>query len=121
MSIAVILVAGSAGVPAAAPGFKPLFGSADFGGGGRVGGPEALYPINVSRPFFNELHYDNMGTDVDEGVEIAGPAGIDLDGMTLNFINGRADGCPSKNPCEKVYMSEKLTGCAPSDCHSRPR
>ncbi len=25
--------------------------------------------------FINELHYDNSGTDADEGIEIAGPAG----------------------------------------------
>ncbi len=35
--------------------------------------------------FINELHYDNTGTDVDEGVEIAGQAGIDLSGWSLVF------------------------------------
>jgi hypothetical protein len=29
---------------------------------------------------FHEIHYDNAGTDVGEGVEIAGYAGIDLTG-----------------------------------------
>lgn len=38
--------------------------------------------------FINELHYDNTGGDVDEGVEIAGPAGTDLTGYTLTPYNG---------------------------------
>jgi hypothetical protein len=31
----------------------------------------------TNEPWINELHYDNFGSDADEGVEIAGPAGID--------------------------------------------
>jgi hypothetical protein len=38
--------------------------------------------------FINEIHYDNTSTDVDEGVEIAGPAGTDLTGYTLTPYNG---------------------------------
>jgi uncharacterized protein len=40
------------------------------------------------KPFINEIHYDNAGGDVDEGVEIAGLAGIDLSGMSLVPYNG---------------------------------
>jgi predicted extracellular nuclease/endonuclease I len=39
-------------------------------------------------PFINEIHYDNSGADSDEGVEIAGLAGIDLTGMSLVPYNG---------------------------------
>lgn len=39
-------------------------------------------------PWINEIHYDNNGTDVDEGVEIAGLAGVDLTGWTVVFYNG---------------------------------
>jgi len=39
-------------------------------------------------PFINEIHYDNNGADSDEGVEIAGLAGIDLAGMSLVPYNG---------------------------------
>ncbi|MBT8137616.1 MAG: PEP-CTERM sorting domain-containing protein [Gammaproteobacteria bacterium] len=39
-------------------------------------------------PFINELHYDNGGTDVGEGVEIAGASGTVLDGWSLLFYNG---------------------------------
>jgi hypothetical protein len=33
--------------------------------------------------FINEIHYDNNGTDVNEGVEIAGPAGTNLTGWKV--------------------------------------
>jgi uncharacterized repeat protein (TIGR01451 family) len=47
--------------------------------------------------FINEFHYDNVGADVDEFIEIAGPAGFDLAGWTLVLYNG-ADGKPYGSP-----------------------
>jgi len=38
--------------------------------------------------FINEIHYDNVGTDAGEAIEIAGPAGTDLTGWTLVLYNG---------------------------------
>lgn len=38
--------------------------------------------------FINEIHYDNVSTDVDEGVEIAGPAGTDLTNWKVVSYNG---------------------------------
>ena len=38
--------------------------------------------------FINEIHYDNSGTDRNEFVEVAGSAGINLSGWTLEFYNG---------------------------------
>jgi len=38
--------------------------------------------------FINEIHYDNTGSDVAEAIEIAGPAGTDLDGWRLVLYNG---------------------------------
>ncbi|MEO1687009.1 MAG: ExeM/NucH family extracellular endonuclease, partial [Pseudomonadota bacterium] len=38
--------------------------------------------------FINELHYDNIGSDTGEFVEIAGPAGTDLTGWTVVTYNG---------------------------------
>ncbi|QCR21428.1 T9SS type A sorting domain-containing protein [Pontibacter sp. SGAir0037] len=38
--------------------------------------------------FINEIHYDNNGADVNEGVEVAGPAGTDLTGWSIVFYNG---------------------------------
>ena len=39
--------------------------------------------------WINEIHYDNVGSDVNERVEIAGSAGIDLTGYTIFHYNGR--------------------------------
>jgi hypothetical protein len=41
--------------------------------------------------FINEIHYDNNGGDVNEGIEIAGPAGTDLTGYEVRFYNGSDD------------------------------
>lgn len=38
--------------------------------------------------FINEIHYDNAGGDVDEGIEIAGPTGTDLSTYTITAYNG---------------------------------
>ncbi len=54
-----------------------------------------------SDTFINELHYDNSGSDTDEFVEIAGPAGTDLSGWTIAAYNG-ANGA--------VYQTIALSG-----------
>ena len=51
--------------------------------------------------FINEFHYDNNGSDVDEGVEIAGRSGQSLEGWSLLFYNG-SNG--------SVYKTEELGG-----------
>jgi len=38
--------------------------------------------------FINEIHYDNAGADLNEGIEIAGPAGTDLTGWKVVPYNG---------------------------------
>lgn len=38
--------------------------------------------------FINEIHYDNVGSDVGEGIELAGAAGTSLEGYSLVFYNG---------------------------------
>jgi len=38
--------------------------------------------------FVNEIHYDNAGVDQDEGIEVAGPAGVDLSGYSVEFYSG---------------------------------
>ena len=50
-----------------------------------------LFPNRVvaqTRIFFNEIHYDNDGTDTGEAIEIAGPAGTDLTGWSIVLYNG---------------------------------
>lgn len=60
----------------------------------------------VSDPsvFINEIHYDNVGTDAGEAVEIAGPAGTDLSAFSLVLYNG-ANGL--------VYNTRSLSGVIP--------
>ncbi|MEH6358391.1 MAG: hypothetical protein V7745_05345 [Pseudomonadales bacterium] len=50
----------------------------------------ALLPstLRAMPVFINELHYDNAGADIDEGVELAGLAGTNLQGWRLWFYNG---------------------------------
>ena len=38
--------------------------------------------------WINEIHYDNIGGDEDERVEIAGSAGVDLTGYSIVHYNG---------------------------------
>jgi hypothetical protein len=55
--------------------------------------------------FINEIHYDNDGTDTNEGFEIAGPAGTDLTGYSVVFYNG-SNG--------KNYSPTNLNGIIPN-------
>jgi hypothetical protein len=43
----------------------------------------------MTNVFINEVHYDNIGADTDEFVEIAGDANTDLAGWSLQLYNGR--------------------------------
>ena len=63
-------------------------------------------PMCSIRPWINELHYDNAGADVDEGVEVAGPAGVDLTGWTLVAYNGNGGG---------AYLTVALGGVLPDE------
>ncbi len=49
----------------------------------------AGYPAWGQNIFINEVHYDNRGTDTDEGLEVAGPAGTDMKGWSLVLYNGK--------------------------------
>ena len=51
--------------------------------------------------FINEIHYDNVGTDSGEAIEIAGPAGTDLSGWSIVLYNGNGGA---------VYDTEVLSG-----------
>lgn len=44
--------------------------------------------IRAQPVFINEIHYDNVGVDEGEAVEIAGPAGTDLTGWSIVLYNG---------------------------------
>lgn len=38
--------------------------------------------------FINEIHYDNVGADIGEGIEVSGEAGVDLSDWSLVLYNG---------------------------------
>ncbi|MDM7860907.1 Ig-like domain-containing protein [Alteromonas sp. ASW11-36] len=57
--------------------------------------------------FINEIHYDNSGSDSGEGIEIAGPAGTDLSGMSLALYNGSSSQL-------RVYRTVDLSGVIPN-------
>jgi endonuclease I len=65
---------------------------------------ECIFSGVCSKPFINEFHYDNDGTDVGEFVEIAGVAMTSLDGWKLYAYNG-SNGEP--------YKQVSLTGVIP--------
>lgn len=55
--------------------------------------------------FINEIHYDNVGTDAGEAIEIAGPASTNLSGWSMVLYNG-ANGW--------VYNTSYLSGVIPN-------
>jgi predicted extracellular nuclease len=55
-------------------------------------------------PFVNELHYDNVGTDSGEGIEVAGPAGMDLTGWSIVLYNGNGGA-----PYDTIDLSGSIT------------
>ena len=62
--------------------------------------------ITLASPvaWINEFHYDNTGTDTGEFIEIAGPAGLDLSGYSIELYSG-SDG--------RVYNTRALSGILP--------
>jgi hypothetical protein len=68
--------------------------------------PSATFQAQESATpvFINEIHYDNDGADLNEAVEIAGPAGTDLSGWNITLYNGNGGA---------VYGTINLTGVIP--------
>jgi hypothetical protein len=59
---------------------------------------------SAANVFINEFHYDNDGTDTNEGVELIGTAGTNLQDWSLVFYNG-SNGSP--------YATALLSGIIP--------
>ncbi|MCB1555509.1 MAG: IPTL-CTERM sorting domain-containing protein [Xanthomonadales bacterium] len=57
--------------------------------------------------FINEIHYDNVGTDAGEAIEVAGPAGMDLTGWSIVLYNGSGGAS---------YDTDALSGTLPDNC-----
>jgi DNA/RNA endonuclease G (NUC1) len=67
-------------------------------------------PPPVTDVHLNEVHYDNVGTDSGEAIEIEGPAGADVSGFQLVLYNGDG-GAP--------YNTVTLSGSLPASCDTR--
>ena len=67
--------------------------------------PPVLPPVR-----FSEIHYDNVGTDTNEKIEISGPAGTDLTGWKIVLYNGSGGAS---------YRTDNLTGSIPATCSTR--
>jgi DNA/RNA endonuclease G (NUC1) len=71
--------------------------------------------IVPSTTFVSEIHYDNVGTDAGEAIEIEGDAGSDLTGWSLVLYNGS----PGSSTLG-VYATVDLTGLTiPATCGGR--
>ena len=58
--------------------------------------------------FINEIHYDNRGADADERLEVAGPAGTDMNGWSLVLYNGK-NGMPYRTiPLEGAIPDQQM-------------
>jgi len=57
-----------------------------------VGGFIASFATPASAVWINEFHYDNLGTDADEFIEVAGASGTDLTGYKILLYNGSDGG-----------------------------
>lgn len=72
---------------------------------GTITNDDAAPPAPPANVFINEIHYDNVGVDAGEAIEIAGAAGTDLTGYKLVFYNG--SNVPGAAP---VYDALNLSG-----------
>src|SRR4051794_23071216 len=59
---------------------------------------------------FAELHYDNVGTDAGEAIEVSGPAGTDVTGWQVILYNGNGGAS---------YDTKTLSGTIPATCGAR--
>ncbi|HEY6125774.1 MAG TPA: Ig-like domain-containing protein, partial [Steroidobacteraceae bacterium] len=87
-----------------------IFASAANGVGGM-----ALLHVDAAPPpsadfRINEIHYDNLGTDSGEAIEIEGPAGANATGVSIVLYNGNGG---------VVYNTQALSGLVPATCGPR--
>jgi hypothetical protein len=72
-----------------APGTETItFYAGDLDGTNTVDVTITTSQLDPGKIWINEIHYDNVSTDVNEGIEIAGPAGFSLNGYKVYCYNG---------------------------------
>lgn len=67
-------------------------------------------PVPLPQVHFSELHYDNIGTDVNEKIEIEGPANRNLTGWSVVLYGGDAA------PDFSAYSTTTLGVSLPTSC-----
>ncbi|MDW5325667.1 ExeM/NucH family extracellular endonuclease [Plantactinospora sp. KLBMP9567] len=72
---------------------------------GMTSGVAALAAEPTATPFLSEIHYDNVGTDTGEAIEVEAPAGTDLTGWQLVLYNGNNGA---------AYHTRTLSGTVPA-------
>jgi DNA/RNA endonuclease G (NUC1) len=105
-------VSGTGVVTALAEGDTTITAAAPNG----IAGSSAIHVTAVTQPpvtdfRINEIHYDNLGTDAGESIEIEGPAGASVDGFSIVLYNGNG-GIPYGTP-------QALSGNLPTSCTDR--
>ena len=68
---------------------------------------EVLGTPTLPNVYISEIHYDNTGGDVGEMVEVAGPAGTDLAGWSLELYNGNGGGTYGSIPLSGILPDQK--------------
>jgi len=66
----------------------------------------AFFIGNSQTIFINEIDYDNLGTDASEGIEVAGPAGTDLTGYSIEFYNGSTGASYNNVPLSGIIPNQ---------------
>lgn len=69
-----------------------------------------VLPPSVPITRFSEIHYDNFGSDLNEGIEIEGPAGTVVTGWQVVLYNGNGGA---------AYDTQLLSGSIPLMCDGR--
>src|SRR5262249_1418265 len=85
-------------------------GAAACGLGASAPNGETQQAVTLPSVRFSELHYDNVGTEVGEAIEVEGPADTDLTGWSIVLYNGTG-GAP--------YTTTPLSGTIPGSCSGR--
>ena len=65
-------------------------------------------PLCHASVWINEIHYDNVGSDTGEFVEVAGAAGTDLTGWSIVLYNG-GSGAPYRTTSLNVTLTNGTT------------
>ncbi len=71
---------------------------------------ENVTPVGQpGEPWINEIHYDHVGTDTNEFIEVAGPAGVNLSSYAMVLYNGNG-GVTYRTQALAGVISDQLNG-----------